>query len=407
VTPHVRTPTQCNRLAAVFTIVMSSLTVLFLVLFFSNANGQQANVFFLKTADYMMDLYNNVANSASRNFYHLGQIDPMAEEHLYPPLTYWMLYPLSKVSQPQSLEVATAQFFWFVVTALFFLLLYDASRGPKSCKLGVALSMVFSGLFICSFERGNLAVLSALLCGFFIFNYSSNNRLTRELSIAALSIAVALKGFPILLGLLLLFDRRYREAVQCAVYSLIAVLVPFLFVEGGFANIRVWIRNIGLNSTAYEFRGYPRFGFRYFFVYLPDFSPAMPIYLVVKVVAFILIAIAVTTAIFHRVEWKRAAQLVLCIMLYPVNSGVYTGLLLFPVIILFLNCGASTRRDWVYLALVIFILNPVQYTLDSGFSLNIAAVNLAAYTLLVMLTGESLGRAIKRFSFTATESVHT
>lgn len=88
---------------------------------------------------------------------------------------------------------------------------------------------MLSSISLFSFERGNIIYLAVINSIFFLVNYQSENKIIREMSFIALAIAAALKGFPALLGILLLYDKRHKEAIRLIVHGVIFSFLPFCF----------------------------------------------------------------------------------------------------------------------------------------------------------------------------------
>ena len=384
----------------VFVIVMTLLFAMFVIGFISDNTGNQANIFFHKTNNYMADYYNVAKYSSGKNVYLYGEEDPLAFEHAYLPLTYVVMHYMSKgadyinmdafaAGMGTTMGLATSAFFMFAISAFLYVLLYDAYCGKKSYKFLVATGMMFSSIFIFSFERGNIIILTVVCLFFYILNYNNENKMIRELSFVALAIAAALKGYPALFGILLLYEKRYREAIRLVVYGIIFAFIPFLFFEGGFNNIPIWLENMTANSERYTDMIYPRFNFRYWANMITDGNVKENLYNVFPLLDYLLCGVAILTSCFQNKYYKKILQLLLCIVILPVNSAEYSGLYLFLALVLLFNEQQKTKFDWVYLILFVLILNPYQVIYKE---LNVTALlmNLSASIMLILLTGESV-----------------
>lgn len=385
-----------------FIVIMVTLILMFIIGFLKDFNGDQANIFFAKTNDYMADYYNVAKYSVDKNPYKYGYSDNLNYEHAYPPLSYLMFYYLGKCANYLNLDAFTAgrgttmglavsSFFMFFISAIFYIILYDAYEGKKIYKFLLPTLLLLSSIFIFSFERGNTIILTSACLAFFILNYKSENKLIREISFILLAVAAALKAYPALFGVLLLFEKKYKEAVRLIIYGILFVFLPFLFFKGGFENVPIWINNLSANSHAYNYGIFPRFNFRFFASRISDMHLKNLIYNVLSVANFLLCILAVITSYFHKNFWKTIIQLLLVIIILPVNSAEYCALYLFLGIILFFNESQKTKFDWIYLILFIFILNPYQVIYRGTQEWNMTAVlmNLSASVMLILLTLES------------------
>lgn len=384
----------------VFIIAMLILFILFIIGFVTDNSGNQANIFFRKTADYMADYYNVAKYSAEKNVYLYGTEDSLAFEHAYLPLSYVVMYYMSKCADYVNMDalaagmgttmgLATSAFFMFAISAILYVLLYDAYHGKKIYKFLIATGMMFSSIFIFSFERGNIIVLTVVCLFFFILNYKNENKIIRELSFVALAMAAALKGYPALFGILLLFEKRYKEAIRLVAYGIIFAFVPFLFFEGGFGNIPIWLENLAANSEHYADKIYPRFNFRHWASMITDESIKGKMYNVFPILDYILCCVAILTSCFQKKYYKKILQLLLCIVILPVNSAEYSGLYLFLALVLLFNEQQKSKFDWIYLSLFVMILNPYQM-IYKDLNITVLSMNLSASIMLILLTGESV-----------------
>ena len=171
---------RVNNFEIVFIVVMLALITCFIIGFLSDFTGDQANVFFSKTSDYMADYFNTAQYSINRNPYEFGMGNPPKADQQYLPLAYIIFYFLGLTADylnlkafdagRSSIGLATSMTFMFLISAMFYLILYENYRGNKVCKFLVPTIMMMSGIFIFSYERGNIIILAALFMAFFIFN---------------------------------------------------------------------------------------------------------------------------------------------------------------------------------------------------------------------------------------------
>jgi len=384
----------------VFIGMMALLFCMWLIGFIQDYDGEQANIFYQKTQNYNADFFNVAKYAASPNPY-LSQDNTM-EERAYLPLSYVIMRLFSKMADYQTLSafdagfstisLATSSFAIFLMAALLFLQLYEQKTGGKATKFGVALMIVLSGAFIRAFERGNLILLTITCIIFFIMNYKSEKKLNKELAFIALAIAAALKAYPALLGILLLYEKRWAEAVRLAVYGVILVFVPFLLIDGGFSNIPILLENLKLNSQHYSrlIEGW-RFGLHYLLVTILDPELKDQVYSIAKVITYVFFVISLVVAPFMKKLWKKYAVLLLPIIMLPDNSGCYCILYILPFFIMFLNEENHDKRDVVFLVLFLFAFNPYQIPFLSEYAPN-ASLSLIWIWLICEGVCSTLGR---------------
>jgi hypothetical protein len=387
-----------NVLQVLYYLLFFSLFCMFVIKFALNYKGDQANVFFSQSSDYMADYFNIAKYSVDLNPYH-NTINGLGEKPLL-PLTYVIFYLLSRFANYKHLDaftagfstigLATSAFIMFFISCWFFILLYDLRKGSTFNKAMTVLTMMLSGIFIFTLERGNIVILSAFCSTVFIFYRHSENKIIKEIVFVNLAIAASLKGYPALLGILLLYEKKYYEALRLILYGLFLCFLPFLFLESGFADIKQWMVNVQLNNTEYMFKTYPRFGYLYVLSNWDQLA-LHNLYIsrvTMNRICFIIMhTISILAILFNcneKVLWKKTALLVCIIILLPVNSGLYCGLYMFPVIVMFFNHQHQSFKNIIYVVLFVMFLNPLQI-LYNDINLTQACSNGAVFILFSVI----------------------
>lgn len=386
----------------VFIVVMLVLFGAFAFFFVLDPGGNQALVFFHKTEDFFADYFNVAKISVDRNPYFFGLDDPAPQEHGYPPLCYLIFYFLSRFADYGNLTafqagyspmgLTTAFLFVGASAALLFGLLREGYRKKGAVGFLLVLAIALSSVSLFSLERGNIILLTAALFVFFIVGYRSENKVIAELALIALAVATALKGYPALIGLLLLFDKKYIAALRCALYALALIVLPFLFFTGGFANIPLWLNDISANSKAYGLQK-PAYGFGVFAYF--GFSDGTSVKAILNVVDKIVCVVALVASCFQKVRWKQIMLVMLVIVCAQTNSGEYLGLYVLFGIVLFFDEAKHGSYDWVYVLLFVLFLNPLQLVLG-GHNLTSAFMSVSVDALFLVLTFQSCGEGIRR-----------
>lgn len=390
-----------SRIEIVFIIILLSLNLLTVAIFCISKGSMQSTLLFKSGHDSFMDFFNVLKYISTGDPYHYDSYNPLYEKQ-YPPLAYLLLYPFTGfydyVSNSASSAIGNMKAmlsYAILFTAfleIFGCLLYVLKDGRKSIRFLFGITLLTSGVSIFSLERGNLIYLSAICVGFFLIGYKNEKAWVRELSYIALAIAFALKCYPALFGVLLLYDKRYIDALKTAAYGLIFFFLPFLFFHGGFDNIWQMIRNLQENSSHYMYRDISyRFGF----------VPAAMLFdlpksqiTLVHYFSGLLIGVSALTAWSHKQSWKKVMLLTCSIILFPANCGYYCGLYLLVPITMFLNEKTHQTIDWMYLTLMIIVLNPFQYSIH-GTLMTVPIANLALILLYLILLQESITLSIR------------
>ncbi|MPM14255.1 hypothetical protein SDC9_60617 [bioreactor metagenome] len=361
---------QKKKILIFFIVSMLLLFMMFLIMFLINPQGSQANIFYDKTNDYMADFFNVAKFSSDRNPYF------NEFKGSYFPFSYLIFYFLSKFAPYDAMPafqagkttmgLVTSTYFMFFLSTVYLIELFSLSTLKKQCSFFLILTFLFSGIFIFAFERGNLIILAACLVSFYINYYDSHNKVLKELALLALAFAAALKVYPALLGILLLYEKKHNDAIRLIIYGVIVAFLPFIFFEHGLSNALQLLKNMETASDFYKFMYYPRYGYTYF-VSIWARSYSLRNFISTDIVnIFATFGFYIYTIIGFFLnkneisKWKQIAFVILIIIFLPVNSGLYCGLYLLPIIIMFFNQEHLGKQDWLYVILFIIILNPIQ-----------------------------------------------
>ena len=320
---------------------------------FGTASGGMT-LFYDAFRDFLADLVNVTGYSAYGDPYNCTAYSGLSEKG-YPPLTYVLLRPFARLVDIDSyyeenvfLRMYTEPaFLIFAILAMialfiaFFEILRRASAGNTAQKLLTAALLLFSAPVVYTVERGNILILTAICVSFYLLNYDDANAVRRELALIALGFAFGLKLSPAVLGVLLLLDKRFWAAVRCAVYGLIFLFVPFLFLQGGLANVPLWLRNMKMTLAVYGsssgctvyacFDALGLDGLAKFFG-----GPVRCLICLLLLAACLLLAD----------KWQRAACAVLVLLFAPSMSGYYCLIYMLPAMVLLLRKPAYTVGDW-------------------------------------------------------------
>lgn len=348
----------------------------FLLWLFMMAKGDtlQRELFIDKCQIFISDFTNVILYSADRDPY--GSDLNGAGEHAYLPLAYIITYCFSAFSDPAAghtmwknpqLMVCILIFFSFF-TGVLFVQLYDIKKGSKAERFLTASLMILSGVYMFSLERGNLILLALILTICFLQGYQSRNPLIRELSFLALACAAALKIFPALFGILLIYEKRFKDAIRLILYGIAVCILPFLFFRGGFSNIPTFIYNVDRNLLKYN---HSNFGIDRLLMDYPHLIREFG-KMLARILAFLLLFIAP----FWK-KWKTILALVLVMIVLPSHSELYNLLFMFPVWILFLNDTEHESTDIFYFVCSLFMFIPLS-------SSNGSILSLARYPMVLM-----------------------
>lgn len=401
VEPRIETiSNKANKITIIFIISILSLNLITILTFCISLGTLQSTLFFNSGADRFMDFLNVLKYISTRDPYVYDLWNGLHEK-IYPPLSYLLFYPFTGLydfinNNPQSAienqkVMAAFAIMTIVLLEIFGGLLFFLKDGRKSIRIFSGLALLTSGITLFTIERGNIIFLAVIGVGIFLIGYKSEKRWLKEISYISLAFAFALKVYPALFGVLLLYDRRYKDAVKTSIYGLILFFLPFIFFHGGFDNISQMIQNIQLNSVKYMDTS---------ITYRWGFIPAAMLcnlsnsqIVIAHYLSGILLVITVLTAWGHWQQWKKIMLLASAVILFPVNCGYYCGVYLFVPIILFLNEKAHKKSDWMYLVLIVIVLNPFQFHIN-GVLMTVPLANLALIAIYCSLIIEGASKSI-------------
>lgn len=349
---------QKSNFINVFIFLITLFVLFFLVdLFFGLGLFGLKSIVFANFQDYLADFFNH-ARLAADEYVYKGPVWSLAERGL-PPLQYCIFERVAKAVDysviptiflsGRGFPIGIAQGIYFanylicVISVLFFVYLYENLRlKNKYMKFLLIFSFLISTPFIFFFERGNSVILAVFAVAVFMFNYETDNKVCRELSLISLAFASALKMFPFLFVILLIFKKRYKDICKVFAYSFILTLIAFLCLKGGFANIQLFIHNFICNYQTYH-------------------NSDNKFFILLMLVLCFLIS-------FYKDEWKKFCVVVLLIMSFNSFSG-YRMLYFLPIIVLFLNKKEFEKLDIIYGLSLIFLVCPIKVLNISGYIL--------------------------------------
>ncbi|MBQ9778633.1 MAG: DUF2029 domain-containing protein [Clostridia bacterium] len=304
-------------------------------------------IFFKECSDLFMDFFNPVRDTAQgiEVYTRLGSI--------YPPLSnlvislFSLFIPREYLDTPRELAhtwreypaaILCYVFFFVVCFALLAVLLWrEPYSGKKRAWLVPLMLCSFPMLFL--LERGNTMLLCVCAMLLYVQSYHSESRIARELGLVALALATALKFYPVLLGAMLIADKRWRDALHACIYGLLCLFVPSFFYGGpisvfwaikytlGFsrASSQLSVDFMQQNNIPLQLGGSVLFGFYIFIILL-----------------------AAVTALLQKKAWKSFLFCGAVMLTMPSIFSSYNWLLLLPALVLFLRTERLQGTNWIY-----------------------------------------------------------
>ena len=310
-------------------------------------------IFFADGTDLFMDFFNSVRDvSQGKGVYtDRGVIyPPMAnlifllclrlipEEYATTPFDQrhnWVNYPSA---------IIACLLFLLVFVLLFFFLCGNRIRFSGKKKTLFCFFILLNVPMLSLLERGNIILLSTLASAVFLFFYQSENKAARELSLVALAFSFSLKLYPAAFGWLLIADKRYKEALRCALYGILLLLLPSFFFGGPkclvwmLENVADFSSGSGAWTSLAKTLHVPEQLLKIFFMALLVFAVAM----------------FVAASYLQKERWKVILFACTLFMCVPSIHATYAwGIFLVPLIYLCNKKDQLKGIDWAYFVFLI------------------------------------------------------
>lgn len=363
--------------------------------------------FYYRTKDFCMDFFNSIRDAAQG-------LDAYAIRHIiYPPLANLFFVALSKIS-PDAYN--NTEFFgdsyvegefnsaeryeWqnypelrtmifvvsFVFVALFAtLIFFGLHKLPRGKRIAVTAAMTVSLPILYMLERGNIIFLALIALLVYAFTYNSESRVLREIGILCLALSFALKIYTILFAWFLFTDKRYKDFIRCAIYCVILLIVPALFLDGGLECFVHLLRNIF--SFTKQSGG----------ASAEEYDPRKTLLFAFSLVMFLVFAANYALAPYLKLEkWKQWAIGALLFITFPPLTSIYAwSFLLIPLIFIFNDDCRGTELGLYFFPLLIpFLFLPVALPWEQV-AFNTPLVYICSLILAVLVTCDTV-RALRK-----------
>lgn len=331
-------------------LVLVSLAVFLLRCLFCGADAF-LGIFHLHGTDLFMDFFHSVCDAS------LGADAYTVRHVMYPPMANLLFLLLSRFFPAEYLAcTGPERLKWgtypgavlagiLTLAAVLFLLVCVLWREPYSPKKRwlLTFAVIFSFPFVFLYERGNMVLFCVVFMVLFAQNYDSADRGAREAGLLALAFATSIKLYPALFAVILLADKRYREAVRFALYVLLMVLVPSFFF-GGPINILRSLFNV------FSYSGSTSLPFLSFLSAHGVSEQAGKIFLLVfYLFCFGFFALSSLLPRKRHVTFTFAAALCLTV---PSIFSSYNWVLFLPALLTFFRTERLQGVNWLYFLLI-------------------------------------------------------
>ncbi len=387
-----------------FITAVAASAIVYTVIYLILGNGRFSDVFFIRCADFFMDFFNSIrdASQGSGVYTDRGVI--------YPPMANLIYLVLSRFT-PSSYNDSSFKnrYSWssyfapmmlvVIVTAacaiVFFFIVYSVSKnGSRLNRALFAFFAFFSVPVLYLVERGNIIILSLIALMIYAFTYNSENRSHREIGLIALAFAFSVKLYPVVFGWFLIADKRYKDAVRCAIYGLLMLVIPSFFFGGPICFYYVFLNifdfSTGSGSTLSVMMDY---------VHFPSIVQS-----IVSALAWLWVVIcgacfAVSAFIRKSEPWKTWIVGLVTIMCVPSLTSLYSwAFFIIPLIMLFNRGEGNTGRDRAYAVMMTVPFIFLPFRISYHVSPNIVLVYVMTIVLSVFCVADFAVYCIKSHS---------
>lgn len=352
--------TNFKRTYPVILLVILAFFVLqFLVTVFSTAspNALNSGVFYQLFGNSFSDFFD--ANKALTFF------APYADPNFSSLQAFNFVFALPfMVMQCVSKELAITMYFIVEILMLVILVMAAKQKMNLSVKTTACLTAVclLSAPFLFLLERGSYLFFALFFVAVFFLCKDSDRTWLREIAIISLAVASAMQIHLIVFAIFLLKDKRFKELLRFALYTVVLFFVPFFMFSGGFAqNVGLFFANAfagsDMLSSDVSFTNLFRM-----VAYIFGLDYLNSIFNIVILILKIGLALCLVVALFgSREKWKTMAMCALLCVVLPHPAMEYNLVFLLIAFIAFLQQPKYEQIDIFYVVLFTLIFIPYQF----------------------------------------------
>ncbi len=406
----------CGSYAFTFYVLMIAAILVSVFLGYMTRGESIQNMLFFNLNDTFMDFFNSI--QYGRNPYAEGVIYPPLMNVIYAFLGHYIPAEMIEANDMFAVRAYQTGLIIYFVFTFFSIYIFSVIVKKNYCKNNVESSlffilMVFSLPFIFAVERGNSIILCIDFLLIYCFGYNSENKIIKHIALISLAIATAMKIYVVVFGILLLREKKYKDAIICCIYGIIAFFVPFLFLAEESRSLKVLINNILFTSGDFSEDHY---GYKLSVASILDILTKVThldfsvLNITINLLLFFVILLALINPNLEK--WKPLAFLCFGMICIPAFSFTYTLLFMVIPLIEFLKyCKeGSTKSKINIIYLLCFIILFMPFSVEDNntlllFTTEYSLLNwttileyIALYGMLIVLSIESVVNLMKQSS---------
>lgn len=328
---------------------------------------------YITEGDLLINFLHAWDNCTLTDFFVIFEATPNSyiEGGIYPPLAYltviflrhFIKVDVCEVSDTIGPKIHQASLMLAIICIIFFVIFSaficeELLNVSKKEKYLFVFLIFFSIPMLFEIERLNIVFVAWIFLGLFFIWKDSQNAFLREFSYVCLAISAAIKIYPAIFGLLIVFEKRYMDAIRTLIYGVAFFFTPFLYFGGAgkFIDNLIAIVNHFQSSVDFMVESHGNYNISYYAI--GDFLSVKmknDLILPVQIVLFLL----VFSSLFLLHSYEKRVLALVCIMIgIPNSSFCYIVIFLIYPIIFFLN-RTSQKEAIIYLLFLLMMLYPL------------------------------------------------
>lgn len=240
---------------------------------------------------------------------------------------------------------------------------------PMSNMINLFIYTFLTLPFLSILDRGNIEGWVFLCTALFIYYFQKNKSI---IACIFLSMAIAMKLFPVIFLILLFAEKKYKEiTITVALALLISLISISLFKNGFFNNIRFVLsgfdtkNSIEFGDNLFLQRGVSLFSIvkliliKTNIIHSMEMPSVLSMYVKMSLLVFGLIAVYIY--FIEKEFWKKVTLLIFSMLLLPHVSAEYKLIYIFIPLYLFINSNKKAKLNLFYLLALALLLIPKDY----------------------------------------------
>lgn len=349
---------------------------------------------FLFNGGVFTDFYINILTDQFLNPYY----SPIFRGEYF-PFTYVFVYPFTWFNINAALFLYNLIFCCFM---LVFVKHYFSAENVTSESYFATIKNIFilsfmTYPFLFTFTIGNLESILFAMVASSLYCYNHNRII---LAIFLLSMAGAIKLYPLIFILLFVSDKRYDLAISTVILTLLLSIGSLFILQPSFYEaLYGWSSSLSkltynclyIRESCLNFCSGLWSSLKLLYVTGIINASLMTFYNIYKIFSIVGIILTIIFVLFvEKEQWRKVLLLTCAILLFPIISADYKLLYFFIPLAMYVN-SQSTRYDVWYASLFAMLLVPKSYYwIEHKFSIAIVINTLIILSLLITCLYEGI-----------------